>query len=103
MDREAASIPLADRVEWAVYSLLSTAGPIAETAFFERVAALFPGHDLPDETFGSGVSAAALAAASTVGAFFLLRPDLRELTFVEVRDWLCLNPLGQAALDAPVA
>ncbi|HTK44947.1 MAG TPA: hypothetical protein VL749_06320, partial [Patescibacteria group bacterium] len=49
-DRETASIPLADRVEWAVYSLLSTAGPIAETAFFERVAALFPGHDLPDET-----------------------------------------------------
>ena len=46
----------------------------------------------------SGVSAAALAAASAVGAFFLLRPDLRELTFVEVRDWLCLNPLGQAAL-----
>ena len=49
-EREAASIPLADRVEWAVYSLLSTAGPIAESAFFERVAALFPGHDLPDET-----------------------------------------------------
>ena len=49
-DREAAAIPLADRVEWAVYSLLSTAGPIAETAFFERVATLFSGHDLPDET-----------------------------------------------------
>ena len=48
-DREAAAIPLADRVEWAVYSLLSTAGPIAETAFFERVASLFSGHDLPDE------------------------------------------------------
>ena len=30
-DREAAAVPLADRVEWAVYSLLSTAGPIAET------------------------------------------------------------------------
>src|SRR6185436_1941158 len=41
-EREAASIPLADRVEWAVYSLLSTAGPIAESAFFERVASLFP-------------------------------------------------------------
>jgi hypothetical protein len=49
-DREAAAAPLADRVEWSVFSLLSTAGPLTETAFFERIAALFTGHDLPDET-----------------------------------------------------
>ena len=49
-DREAAALPLADRVEWAVFSLLSTAGPLSETAFIERIAGLFPGHDLPDET-----------------------------------------------------
>jgi hypothetical protein len=48
-DREAAAAPLADRVEWAVFSLLSTAGPLTESAFFERIAALFSGHDLPDE------------------------------------------------------
>ncbi len=48
-DIAAAAVPLADRVEWAVFSLLSTAGPIAETAFYERIAALFTGHDLPDE------------------------------------------------------
>jgi hypothetical protein len=48
-DRAAAAAPLADRVEWAVYSLLSTAGPLAEASFFERIAALFSGHDLPDE------------------------------------------------------
>jgi len=48
-DREAAAAPLADRVEWAVFSLLSTAGPISEAAFYERIAALFTGHDLPDE------------------------------------------------------
>jgi hypothetical protein len=36
-------------VEWAVFSLLSTAGPLPEAAFFERIAALFSGHDLPDE------------------------------------------------------
>ena len=48
-DREAAAIPLADRVEWAVFSLLSTAGPLSEAAFFERIATLFTGHDLPDE------------------------------------------------------
>ena len=64
-DREAASIPLADRVEWAVYSLLSTAGPIAETAFFERVAALFPGHDMPDETLVRACLASYRSPAST--------------------------------------
>jgi hypothetical protein len=48
-DREAAAVPLADRVEWAVFSLLSTAGPIGEGAFYERIASLFTGHDLPDE------------------------------------------------------
>ncbi len=48
-DREAAAVPLADRVEWAVFSLLSTAGPISEAAFYERIASLFTGHDLPDE------------------------------------------------------
>jgi hypothetical protein len=47
-DLEGAATPLADRVEWAVYSLLSTAGPIAETAFFERMATMFTGRDLPD-------------------------------------------------------
>ena len=50
LDRQAASVPLADRVEWAAFSLLSTAGPLGEVAFFERIAALFSGHDLPDET-----------------------------------------------------
>jgi hypothetical protein len=49
-DRDAAAAPLADRVEWAVFSLLSTAGPLSEAAFFERMATMFSGHDLPDET-----------------------------------------------------
>ncbi len=48
-DRAGAAAPLADRVEWAVFSLLSTAGPLSEAAFFERIAALFSGPDLPDE------------------------------------------------------
>jgi len=43
-----AAVPLADRVEWAVFSLLSTAGPIAETAFLERIGGMFSGPDLPD-------------------------------------------------------
>ena len=48
-DRELAAVPLADRVEWAVYSLLSTAGNLSEAAFLDRVAGLFTGPDLPDE------------------------------------------------------
>ena len=32
-----------------MFSLLSTAGPLPETAFFERIAAMFMGHDLADE------------------------------------------------------
>lgn len=49
-DRDTAAPPLADRVEWAVYSLLSTGGPLSERVFFERIAGLFTGPDLPDET-----------------------------------------------------
>jgi hypothetical protein len=48
-DRDTAAVPLADRVEWAVYSLLSTAGPLSEAAFLDRIAGLFTGPDLPDE------------------------------------------------------
>jgi hypothetical protein len=48
-DREAAAAPLADRVEWAVFSLLSTAGPVSESAFLQRIAGIFSGPDLPDE------------------------------------------------------
>ena len=48
-DIAAAALPLADRVEWSVFSLLSTAGRLSESAFNERIAALFSGHDLPDE------------------------------------------------------
>ena len=44
----AAALPLADRVEWAVFSLLSTAGPLTETAFLERIGSMFTGHDLPE-------------------------------------------------------
>jgi hypothetical protein len=64
-DREAAAVPLADRVEWAVYSLLSTAGPLAERAFFERVAALFSGHDLPDEALVRACLSSYRSPAST--------------------------------------
>jgi hypothetical protein len=78
-DRDAAAIPLADRVEWAVYSLLSTAGAIAESAFFERVAALFSGHDLPDETLVRACLASYRSPAST-SSRLVTGEDLRRRT-----------------------
>jgi hypothetical protein len=49
-DRDAAAAPLADRVEWAVYSLLSTSGSPSEPAFLARIGGLFQGHDRPEES-----------------------------------------------------
>ena len=46
---ELAEAPLADRVEWATFSILSTAGRLDENGFLERVYALFPGLAAPDE------------------------------------------------------
>lgn len=78
-DREAAAVPLADRVEWAVYSLLSTSGPIAETAFFERVASLFSGHDLPDEALVRACLSSYRSPASTAERL-ITNEDLRGRT-----------------------
>lgn len=46
---ELAERPLADRVEWATWSILSTAGRIDEAGFFDRIYRLFPGLQAPDE------------------------------------------------------
>ena len=64
-DQAAAAVPLADRIEWAIYGLLSTAGPISEADFFERVAAMFTGHDLPDEALVRACLASYRSPAST--------------------------------------
>jgi hypothetical protein len=41
--------PLSDRLEWAVFGLLSTARGISEESFFERVSRMYRGFDTPDE------------------------------------------------------
>jgi hypothetical protein len=46
---EVAEQPLADRVEWATYSILSTAGRLDEAGFFDRIYRLFPRLQAPDE------------------------------------------------------
>ncbi|MDQ3447829.1 MAG: hypothetical protein M3432_01455 [Chloroflexota bacterium] len=48
-DITAARLPLSDRLEWAVFSLLSTSGELSEQSFFDRIAGMFRGHDTPDE------------------------------------------------------
>jgi len=60
---EVAERPLADRVEWATWSILATAGRIDEPGFFDRVYRLFPGLQAPDEE----LVRACLAAYVTVG------------------------------------
>ena len=43
-----AALPLSDRVEWAVFSLLTTSGRLSEAGLYDRVAAMFRGPDAPD-------------------------------------------------------
>jgi hypothetical protein len=64
-DQAAAAPPLADRVEWSVYSLLSTAGRLSESSFNERIATLFTGHDLPDEALVAACLESYRSLAST--------------------------------------
>ncbi len=64
-DREAAAAPLADRVEWATYSLLSTGGPLSERAFADRIATMFRGADRPDPAFVATALASYRSRAST--------------------------------------
>jgi hypothetical protein len=40
---------LSDRLEWAIFGLLSTSSGISEDAFFERVSRMYRGFDTPDE------------------------------------------------------
>jgi hypothetical protein len=40
--------PLSDRLEWAVFGLLSASEGMDEHVFFDRVARMFGGHDTPD-------------------------------------------------------
>ena len=63
--------PLADRVEWATFSILTTAGRLDENAFLERMYVLFPGLDAPDEE----LVRACLAAYAAVGEKGLLRTE----------------------------
>jgi hypothetical protein len=68
---EMAESPLADRVEWATFSILSTAGRLDEQGFLERIYALFPGLEAPDEE----LVRACLAAYAVAGEKGQLRTE----------------------------
>ncbi|HKG56073.1 MAG TPA: hypothetical protein VKA85_02385 [Candidatus Limnocylindrales bacterium] len=64
-DIAGSAAPLADRAEWAVYSVLSTAGQLSEAAFLDRIATLFGEHDVPDEALISACLESYRSADST--------------------------------------
>jgi len=47
-DLAAAKQPLSERLEWGIFSLLTTSGGISQAAFDERVSRLFRGPETPD-------------------------------------------------------
>lgn len=63
--------PLADRVEWAAFNVLTTAGRLDEAAFLDRIYGLFPGLHAPDEE----LVRACLEAYAHVGENGVLRTE----------------------------
>jgi hypothetical protein len=63
-DRSGAAQPLADRTEWAVFSLLSASRQMSEAAVFERTAATFREREVPDRS----LLRACLASYGTPGS-----------------------------------
>ena len=57
-DLAAAKPPLSERLEWSIFSLLSTSGGIGEEAFAERVGHLFRGPETADEELVAATLAA---------------------------------------------
>jgi hypothetical protein len=62
---------LADRVEWATFSLVTTAGRLDEAGFLDRIYALFPGTASPDEE----LVRACLGAYAAIGDHGQLRSE----------------------------
>jgi hypothetical protein len=65
-DLNQAALPLSDRVEWAVFSLLTTSGRLSEAALYDRVASMFRGADAPDAALVRACLDSYRSLASTV-------------------------------------
>jgi hypothetical protein len=64
-DRSGTAQPLADRTEWAVFSLLSATRQMPEAAVFERTAAMFQEREAPDRALVRACLASYAAPGST--------------------------------------
>jgi hypothetical protein len=64
-DRSGASQPIADRTEWAVFSLLSSGSRLTERSAMERVTALFRSPDAPDRALIEACLSSYIAPTST--------------------------------------
>jgi hypothetical protein len=64
-DRGVAAQPLADRVEWAVFSLLSSAGHLTERGAIDRTMAMFKDGEVPDVALIEACLASYLSPNST--------------------------------------
>ncbi len=64
-DRSGTAQPLADRTEWAVFSLLSATRQMPEAAVFERTAAMFQERDAPERALVRACLASYAAPGST--------------------------------------
>ena len=64
-DHSGAAQPLADRTEWAVFSLISATRQMSEAAVFERTAAMFGDREAPDRALVRACLASYAAPGST--------------------------------------
>jgi hypothetical protein len=67
-DRSGAAQPIADRTEWAVFSLLSSGSRLTERAAMERATALFRSPDVPDRALIEACLRSYIAPTSTSDA-----------------------------------
>jgi hypothetical protein len=67
-DRSVAAQPIADRTEWAVFSLLSSGSRLTERSAMERVTALFRSPDVPDRALIEACLRSYIAPMSTPDA-----------------------------------
>lgn len=92
-DQDACALPLSDRVEWAVFSLLATAGRVTESAFHDRIASLFTGPDAPDDVYVQACLDSYRGATSTPDAL-VASEDLARRSEDHARTIAMLAELG---------
>jgi hypothetical protein len=92
-DEAEAAVPLSDRLEWAVYSLLGTGASVPEAAVRARVEELFTGADAPDSWLVDACLASYGVPASGDGRL-VARDDLQARTHDHAATIALLADLG---------